>query len=278
MDSKPKISFSPLSDEEKMSKFRLLINSDGLCTVWKKGAEHRFNFQVNSLSLDKGEIYLSYSGKGIFEAGVYCISFNTSGVNYFTQAEIKSLSSKNSYYLTSGVVLYKTEKRASFRLLAYPTYKIKAQLHFNEEKVGESNIIDFKTKLSKTGLFKNFLKELNSENEENLDEGYLSFRVQDISATGMAIIVGRMEGSLFKKGEKLTNLVVDFEGDKIKIPTGEIVYKVDSKQVDRNNIAIYKVGVKFLNLDLRVDQLLVQKIHGVLSRLDGGKSFEDFID
>lgn len=277
MNTESKVSFSSLSQREKISRFTKLLQTQAHCLVWEKGKERRFQFVVYSVDKKSEQILLKNIDNLTINEGEYCLSFFINGVSYFSKCLVKKHGVLSMYCLGNEAILYKTEKRSSFRLLAYPTYKIRAFVKLETTEFAENNIIDFKTKLSRTGLFKNFLKGLDNVVEKRREDGFYHFRVQDISATGMAIIVGRTEGELFTKGNILKSIIVDFEDEEIIIPEGEIIYKVDSIQLDRNNISVYKVGVRFLYMDLQTDQYLVRKINKVLSRMDGGLEFEDFI-
>ena len=278
MNQKSNISFSPQSNEEKMSKFRnFLKKKENLCTAWIKGQTQRFFFQMSSFVEEKNQISLLSLNEKHISDGFYCLAFEISGVSYFIQGNLSKYGDGRTYLFQVSETLYKGERRNSFRLMTYPARKVKAYIHFENEELAESNLIDFKTKLSRTGLFKNFLKLLESEEQKKKNEGYFIFLFQNISEKDIAIIVGKSEEALFEKNQIVKNIIIHFEDEEIEIPEAEVIYKSDSQQKDRNNLLVYKVGARFLNLDLNTDQKLVRKINLVLGQFDEKKLFEDFL-
>jgi hypothetical protein len=275
---KPKIKFSPLVREEKISKLNQLTkNSLNECKLWVKGKPERFFFKASYFNEEKFLLSIQPQEEYKLSDGEYCFNFELNGLNYFIESNVKRYLNDNTYTIDCEQNLFKGERRGSFRLLTYPTYKVKAYLKLDEKETQEGNLLEFKTKMSRTGLFKNFLELIDKEEKSKRGNGFISFRVQDLSATGVCVIVGKMESELFKVGMEIPRIEIKFEKESIMIPGGEVVYINEYTQEERNNLDVYKAGIRYKFIDLNTEQKITQKIHSILTKLDSGKDFEDFI-
>src|SRR5690606_26230206 len=141
--------------------------------------------------------------------------------------------------------IYKSERRTNYRLLTDPILKVFAFFKVDEEYIGQ-NVVDFRTKQSQTGIFKDFLKIVGGDKNSLDKEGYLHFRVKNLSVTGLSLEIGELEKKFFVAGEKTGKMYLNFEGEEIMIPNAKIVYVLDMiGQKDKGRI--YKVGIQFLS-------------------------------
>ena len=56
--------------------------------------------------------------------------------------------------------IFKSERRANFRLLTFPHHQVYLHIQTDDSELHESNVINFQTKVSETGIFKDFLDEI----------------------------------------------------------------------------------------------------------------------
>jgi hypothetical protein len=262
--------FSKLDPKEKESRLLQLANSQGKITVWVKGQQEKYllnalDFQRHTFGLvidNQEEIFV----KG---AAVLC-SFELRGMSFFSQVIVnKSIASH--MMLEFNDFLYKSEKRASYRLLTHPIYEVRAEFNAGEGYQGEK-VIDIKTRTSQTGLFKNFLKLL-SDNEDEAQP--LRFRVQDLSVTGMSIHIGEIDKCHFVKDLVFHDVVIVFKDERITVPKVKVIYIVDfiaNEKIPKR----YKVGLHFSDLPAQVDDQLGKKINQLLRQIDFNKDFENF--
>lgn len=167
--------------------------------------------------------------------------------------------------------LYKSERRSSYRLLAYPLYEIFAEFHL-DKAYEDGKVIDFKTKTSQTALFKSFLKIVGDKD----NEGILKLRIQDLSVSGMAIHVGPIEVEYFAKDMIFENIDLKFKDLKVTIPKIKIIYVVDYISGDKGPKK-YKLGIHFEDLPPSIDDVLGKKINELLRENDMNSDFENFL-
>src|SRR5690606_24546447 len=115
----------------------------------------RSKFKSLEFNRDTLEYQILSEGDDTLINKLVLYSFILNGVNYFGKADLKS-KDKNSFVLHCKEDLFKSERRETFRLLTYPTYQVYAYFKIDEEYHGQ-NIVDFRTKQSQTGIFKDFL-------------------------------------------------------------------------------------------------------------------------
>jgi hypothetical protein len=268
--------FSKKDPTETVSRLNLLSISRGIVTVWLKGQKEKHQYRVLGFHKDLMELALD-SKDHIFAPGkaVLC-SFELRGMSFFSEV-IYQISISGHDVLQFKNILYKSERRTSYRLLTFPHYDVWAEFDIGEA-YEEGNLIDFKTKLSQTGLFKSFLKLVEAEkgNQEEASD-VIRIRVQDLSTTGMALHVGDLEVKFFSKDQIFKNMVIRFSDESILIPKVKIVYVIDHITSDRN-IKKYKIGVHFENISLKLDDVLGKKINKLLRENDQNKDFENLIE
>lgn len=263
--------FRELGLREKKSKLARLVDQNGTVMVWKKGDNKRELYERLSMAPDSLEIQLS-GAKTKYDKQDVLYTFELKGVHYFGKGKI-SKASNYGCFLDCQNTLYKRERRENFRLLTYPHHKI--FVHINMNYFGEeSNIIDINTQMSQTGLFKSFVKLINDDDETPLREGHVCCRVVDISVKGLGVHVSEIEKNYLEENPELGKLFIDFKGEEIEIEEAKVIYSIPIAAQDPN-VELFKVGIKFLNVDDYMEKELGKKITDTLSEYTS--DFEDFI-
>ncbi len=261
--------FTKQNDKEKQSKLGQVGSNSLEVTVWEKGSTIREKFTASEFHREDFYLILNSTVKSDNSNKGVLYSFSINGVNFFGKGDLKELQ-KNRYHLSCLDDLYKSERRENFRLLTYPHHDAYIQIPVEESEEEASNVVDFKTKVSQTGLFKNFLDIVGDE-ESNLKDGFVKFRVLDVSVTGLAFQIGEIEKEFIEKQQFIEPAFVFFK-EELEIPKIEIRYIVPL--IQRSGRA-YKVGVKFIDIDTNIDLKLGNLINNAMR--DFESEFEDFI-
>lgn len=274
-DNQQQVHFKQLTEDEKQSKLTQLARStENKVTVWKKGQTKKYNLSPVQYFRSKSEIQVmgSIPDDHIDQEVLY--SYELSGLHFFGKCTLTS-PTKEKIYLNCKSELFKSERRANFRLLTYPHQKVFIHIEVPQNKDPESNVISFNTGTNETGLFKNFLNVIEEKEEETIIEGFIKLRVLDLSVTGLAILLGELENKLFTKiNVDLGKMHLEFNGQILDIPNGKILYKLEQLASDKKT-TIYKAGLQFLGIDTNLDEELSGLINQTLRSLES--EFEDFL-
>ena len=260
--------FSKLDPKEKESRLVQLGNFRGKITIWVKGSKHKQKFNVLEYDSDRQDIVLD-SKDNLFPKGTALLcSFDLRGMTFF--AEVVSNRSIVDYFLIEFPgVLFKSEKRSSYRLLTFPIYEVYAEFVFTEMYEG-GKVIDLKSRTNQTQLFKNFLKLM--ETDKEVDETQpVKFRVQDLSATGLSLHISELESKFFFKDAEFAEVKILFNNETITVPEVRVVYVVPLPGAKK-----FKVGFNFPNIPTIIDELIGKKINELLREVDSNKDFENF--
>jgi len=261
--------FTKQNDKEKQSKLAQVSNAALVLTIWEKGSSVKEKFSTTEFDRNDFFLYLSSNDKSTYINKKVLYAFSINGVNYFGKGELNDLRD-NRYRLDCSDDLFKSERRENFRLLTYPHHNSYIQIPLSDTEVESSNIVDFKTKMSQTGLFKNFL-EIVGDDVGDIKEGFVKFRVLDLSVSGLAFQIGEIEKEIIEDIKELSPVFVFFN-EEIEIPKLEIRYIVP--MIQKSGVA-YKVGAKFLDIDVNTDQHLGKLINSAMRNFES--EFEDFI-
>ena len=136
-------------------------------------------------------------------------------------------------------------------------------------------MINFQTKVSETGIFKDFLGIINDKDGgDRVLEGYIKLRVNDVSVTGLNLQLSDLEKTKLPLKKDLGEVILEFNDIHIPIPGAQILYILEGVARDKKT-KIYRAGVQFLNLDTNTDQKLAGLINKTLRHLES--EFEDFL-
>ncbi|MCT4642231.1 MAG: hypothetical protein N4A33_08020 [Bacteriovoracaceae bacterium] len=260
--------FKKLKDIEKKNKLYVFARSKVNFTIWEKSRQPKETFKPDHFYSDSDKLVLHPVDSSELVDKEVLYSFNLNGLTFFGVGKL--IFDNNNYILVCHKDLYKSERRQSYRLLTYPHMNVFTSLNINKKEVETSNVVSLKTKLSETGIFKNFLSMIGDDaNDSSLNK----FRVLDISVTGMGIMLGNLEKELLENFEEVENITIFFENEIIKIPAAQICYIMDSKETD---LYSYKAGINFKGIDINLDNKLGMLINRSLR--DSDKEFEDFVN
>jgi hypothetical protein len=265
--------FKPLNQDERESKLFLAGKKSSVIWLWNKGNPQKIKFQIVDYSKTYDKLILETHPKinelnheVLFNFDIDGLSFFGAGILVEEEGEISIKSIKK---------LFKSERRATFRLLTYPSYEVYLEFFETSEPRVESsnNVVDFKTGVSQTGLFKDFLQLM--QLNEGAEEGdSIKLRVQDISVTGLSFLVGQQEAQYFKSGELTGKLKIHFNSEVVDIDNARIVYAMPA-QSKTKNMKMFKIGTQFIEIDQKADLQLGKLINQALR--DVKEEFEDFI-
>ncbi len=238
-----------------------------------KGKKNKYDFVVNKYDKDREEIVLD-NKSDIFRSGdkILC-TFELRGMNFFSEVVYLESISGHPVLHFNGV-LFKSEKRSSFRLLTFPMYEVNAEFDLGNIYEG-GNVYDLKDRTNQTRLFKNFLKIVGNNNQD-ADVSKLTVRVQDLSTSGLSLHVSELEYQYFAKDLVFQNVGLNFKDETIIIPELKVVYVVDFISHDKGPKR-FKVGIHFENLPAKIDDQIGKKINFLLRQNNQNKDFENFI-
>ena len=263
--------FSKLDPKEKVSRLVQLGTSKGQVTIWIKGQKEKFTFKTLEFDKSRSEIILD-TKQNLFPKGTTLLcSFDIKGLHFFTQVTANK-SIVDHFILECNSELFKSEKRGSYRLLTYPIYEVYSEFDLDEAYEG-GNVIDLKSRTNQTALFKNFLKLIESREDENQHKS-VRYRVQDLSTTGLSLHIGELESQFFSKDFVYKDVKLQFTDETIIIPEVKVVYIVD--YIADKNLKKFKVGLNFPMLPTTVEIQLGGKINQLLRAIDFNKDFENF--
>lgn len=274
-ESNNNVYFKKLNSDEKKSKINQLAkNLENKIVVWKKGTTNKVSMTPVDFDYPTSVIQVTGSIPEEYANQDLLVSFEISGLHFFGICSLESPTGEK-FFLKFLGDLYKSERRSNFRLLTYPHQNVFLHLKVDPEDEEKSNIVNFQTGVSETGLFQNFLKIIEEDNPDANVQGYIKLRVLDISVTGLALQLGPMEAKLFtEKDKELGLMYLEFNGKMVKIPNGEILYTMDFVGSDKKT-AMLKAGLRFKDVNTNLDEELASLINQTLRSLES--EFEDFI-
>lgn len=268
-----KVYFVELNDKERESKLRLINESEVL--VWQN-MDSGLPFEHRSTSLFLNDSYIGLrEDHASFKKGErYLIRFEVSNTIYFSTASWLGEKDESPYpfHLEVDRKVYRYEKRAGDRLLAYPHRSVFLKLHqdhIEKEKLDTSNIIPFDK--SESTLIRLY-EELN----DSESQGDILLRVIDISEKGFAFFAGAKECEIFRK-EGYDTLSILFDGEEFAITLNEILYEVEFLDALTRKSGYRKVGVTYStssSLGKKISRLLDGE---EIDRIDVKGNFEAFL-
>lgn len=274
MSEATRTSFTTLTMAEKQSKLWQLSQSSKLCTLWVRGSKVKINHRVHQYIREDDSLALYGEDSSLQVNQEVLGTFDLKGVSFFFKAKIeKAVEDKITLAFTGD--FFKSERRNNFRLLAYPIYSIYCLFDFPQGYQGGS-VIDFKSKMSQTGLFRSFLKLVDNDPQRD-DLKKVKLRVQDISVTGLSLSIGQAELEWFKAGELMSPITIQFSDLELEVKKPLVVYIVDYVGHIEKGLKKYKVGIKFENVSEEFDINLSKKINSLLREIDANADFEDFL-
>ena len=267
--------FSKLDASEKNARLSSFAQAGGEITLWMKGTKDKQNLKVVSFDKERCSLVLETREEPFAVESRLLSSFEFRGMNFFAEVLLqRSIGGQILVHFPGD--FFKSERRNSYRLLTFPLYEVWTSIDLGEEYEG-GKVVGIKDKRSQTGIFKNFLNLVNNvEDPETNSTGALRLRVQDLSTTGMALHIGELETVQIKKDREFENVDLIFPDETLRIPKIRIMYVVPYIGSDKN-VKKFKVGVRFDDVPLQLDQKLGKKINELLRSNDNNKDFEEFL-
>jgi len=264
--------FSALNDAEKRSKLRQLAQSKGSVTVWPKGSASRTVYRIREFERDGDVIHLHHEGEPPKVDQALLGSFELHGVSFFFKAQAGQ-ASEEGWQLRANGEFYKSERRRNFRMLAFPLYEVHLSLPLGEGYTG-GKVVDIQRRPGQTGLFRSFLKLVEAAGS-GAGETEASLRVQDLSATGLSILLSEAELPWFRAGGVFEGVRLRFPDETVTLPSLQVVYVVD--QIGDRGPKKFKAGLRFAG-DTATEEKIAAKINALLREVDANRDFEDFIE
>ncbi len=276
------VSFVKLSTQEVLTKFDRLRNAKIHFKLWKKGSDEKEIFHISLFNMNKAELVLfPENGKSNLKEQNILYTFEYNGLQFFSSGLLKFNEVTQVYTLEVKENVYKCERRENFRVLTDLVYNvfvgIKIAVELKEQVI--SNVVDIKTgnkKTGYTGIFKKFLELIGDKGDSESGVQSGSFRVVDLSTTGLSLYIGEPEKAYFDKNQEFENVIILFEKEEFLIDEMKMVYLAENIH-SGNLLKKYRAGFKFTKIDQKVSAKLYTKLfHSVKDRqLD--QLFEDKI-
>jgi hypothetical protein len=275
MSSDQGVFFKPLNDTERLSKFTQLANlASATITVWEKGKKDKHILSISKFSRVKSELKVIGKYPANLVGTTLLLTFEINGLHFFGKCKLHA-KSETLIIMDCKFDLFKSERRLNFRLLTYPHHEVYMAIDVGAKKLESSNVVGINIGMSQTTLFKNFLNIIGDKEKQIDPDGYLRFRVMDISVTGLALQFGQIESEFFDGVEQcFENSFIDFNGHLISIPKSKFLYMNETRAADKKT-KLMKAGVQFLEVDTNLDEELANIINQTLRSMES--EFEDFI-
>lgn len=270
--------FVELNKQERLSKLSLLSRQNVL--IWlpnqnSKNTEYSVDVKTECLFSKESPSFLELATKleGVDYNAKYLVRFEVGQVVYFGTGMWQEEMGTNSDYpflFELGENLYRYEKREGDRLLTYPHRNVYIEFNvpYEQEQISE-NIISFDQSQKK-------LLRLYTELNKNEVTGTLRFRVIDISAKGLAFIVGSKEITLFKE-HSVEQVELKFNSQRYDLKVEELLYEVEYLDTFSKRRSLKKVGIKYSS-DPRLQKEIEKLLGGdVLGRINIKDDFENFL-
>lgn len=270
--------FTELQIQERDLVMGELARTGEFLTVWLKSSPGKSFFKCKGYAPHSSLLELIPRETGQFtqfDKKEVLVSFFLKSMQFFFTGTFSIEKPNQTFLLKISGKAFKFERRKNFRLLTFPQHSVRFHLKYPQiEK--PSNVISLRAKGEQTKLFQQFLELVNDQTD--IKKNYeASFRVQDLSTTGLSFIMGEIESRSIYEGLALDKCLLEFNDKKYVIPISNVVYVMDYIDPAKPGIKFFKVGVAFKELDLSLDNELSIQINKEIRELDSNKVFEDFL-
>jgi hypothetical protein len=282
--NKKRIHFSKLNSSELVSKLQPMVSKRGRVILWKSSPHF---YEGNALKIkEDGKIQLvidHFESLKKFANEKVCLNCSIEETEYFFSAKVVEHDDESKIiFLELEENCFRLEKRSRERLTAYPKYDIYLYLKysintprnvisFNQKDKNENQFLD-KLNSDRLSKLKSQMNELVISESEEL----VGFRVEDISSVGISFFATESEKEKVLNTALLEHLIINIEGQILKIEDAKVVYIINYINPDFKGILMYKVGISFKHSPALKRK--VEDISGIdLSIADYQKEFEEFI-
>ncbi len=266
--------FTSLNEAEKRSKLRQLAQAKGQLTIWRRGSpgESRPQCRVKDYRAERGALVVHSEPAAFPEGEEILASFELRGMSFFFSARFSDRGEE--WELLPSGKFYKSERRRNFRLMTFPLHEVHFSFLLPASYQG-GKVVDILRRPGHTGLFKSFLRLVDTKPEGEGEGRRLKLRVQDLSVTGLSAHVGPAELEWLKAGEEIRGGEIVFPDGAVSVPLTRVVYVVD-RIGGGSEGKQYKAGLRFDGLSVDAENQLGGKINAFLRASDANKDFEDF--
>ena len=272
--------FSLLTDNESKSTFQTLCRKESRIVLWKKGSPTKLNFIAEGFNKDQKLIQLKPDGHTSSSTLIgETILANTSleSLQYFFSGKLSFDKTNNVYFLNLSENVYKFERRKNFRLATVAKHQAKITLKLPESFAPPANVFKLNSRGEQTKLFKAFLEMLNEIDNGDSKTFKVSFKVLDISTSGLAFVVGELEKKYLFESDIFTNSHLEFNQASYIIPKIKLVYIMDFIDPSKPGTRLFKVGLQFQELPDEIDNAISMQISKELRDSDMNRVFEEFL-
>ena len=273
-----KSTFTEFTSAEREQKLRYLSSEASVVKIWKKGDPNKIDFSVVSFHNNKLSLRLMKSKdvKKILDSKVL---FNSKykSMDLFGSGDFREFRD-DSFLLDVDSRMFKCEKRKNFRLLTFPVHEVTVRFGIDMQEVKESNLVDINSKKHGdiTGLFRNFLELVDGEPtgiiRHDGEKSSVTFRVLDLSVSGMSFRISEFEKDFFDNITTLDEFTFVFNGKTYSIPGGQVVYIAPYPYTEKSATKHHKVGLNFFKLDDETYNELTRQLNKEYGEID----FEEF--
>ena len=277
--------FIKLEELDVKKKFLELALQKGFIKIWNKG-DKTFDCLLESvsdgeedlpikviLSLKNIEIEDQWKNQTVF------MYFTLKKSRFFSKGHIEEIKQGENLEMKIDKDLYKLDQRKSERLFTFPNHRVFAYIKLNVEENGSVISLN-KPKDHLHDFFKNFQKQV-LENHFNQSaslkkdflEGYIGFRVLDLSNSGLSFLLNQIEADYFRKLKPGFKMLLNFNGRKESLEGCKLSYLVPYIDPKLGSLSLFKLGLSFKQIDkLTENPLQEDEESGVII-----KSFADFV-
>jgi len=269
--------FTIIPEESRGKILNSLYEERSELNLWLEGEKYKERFLVRGLNkATKTMSLISVAKESKLVDKKVLVNFAVTGMPCFSSGKLTPGEDEDTYHITLDQRIYKCERRKSFRLPTYPNHNAEVVLEVNEDN-NLGNVLSFNKKSTgHTGIFKKFLDLLN-ESEEVQEDYKSTYRVLDLSATGLSVRLGVLDFRIFEGIEDFHEIKLHFNGQDHIIPHAKVTHIVDYLDSAYPGITFYKMGLEFVDLDLEKDNELSKQIAKEIKINDFVDTFEEFL-
>lgn len=268
--------FTLLTKSESDAALAEFYKHSAKLSLWIKGSTKKFQFTISAYSKNSSLVEIIPDEKidyNILNNKEVLGSGTLKSLQIFFRG-IFSIDNLNKLFLFKfNHDIFKFEKRSSYRVKTYPNNVAKIILKVTKRK---NNILTLRKTGDQTKLFLQFAS-LTGQIEEKLDKEKSSFRIMDISISGLSLVISEHEVEYFDQNNSYKNSIIDFNGKYFEIDEIKALYVIPYIDPMKVNTKLYKVGMKFEKISLESDNDLSKQINKEISSHEFNKIFEDFI-
>lgn len=245
---------------------------------WVKGEKNKFTFELEGFNSKTYSIQISPKNSELnYPIEKYVLgNAHILGLQLFISGSLHYDKLNNVYYLKLDKV-YKFERRKNFRIPLSAKKTAQFYIHLPEDLKLPSNVVNLGKAGEQTKLFASFMELIRKNNSDSEKANMVHFKIQDISSSGIALIIGELETRFIIEGAILNNCILHFGEKDFVIPKAKIVYIMDYIDPIKPGTKLFKSGIQFIDLPEDIDNEISKLLSKELRNHELSKVFEDFL-